>query len=123
MKMHISLDIGDPMEALAVLGKLLDVNLVATDRPVEDLQPEGIVAPLVGVDGQPVAAGAPAVLVTTEAPKAQTVAFSEVELAVQRRAKRDGIPAVKAILAQFGAERARNLDPSQYAAFVEACNA
>ncbi len=117
MKVHVSLEIGDPMEAMNVLAALAGIKLMPLEGAT---QTEG--SALVGADGKTPLADTTSGIITEEAPPKPVPPFAEVEQAVYRKSKGpDGIPGTKAVLAQFGVERARELQPEQYADFIAAC--
>ena len=131
MQVNVQLTIGNPAEAIQVLAVLgnLQHTLHGLQADIDASQIQGAQTPstepatpsLVGADGNPVSAEAVAA-----APAVQEVTYGDVEKAVRQRAKRPGaggVPAVKEILAGFGVDRARKLDPSQYAEFVARCSA
>lgn len=124
VQVNVNLTFGNPIEALHVLTMLGGGNATETEQgltfslPLNQAQPAARPtspaqdAGIVDVSGQPVSAqgGAPIVAPPT---------FGDVESAAQQHAKRHGIPSLKAVLAEFGVERARNLTEDQYPAVIE----
>jgi hypothetical protein len=118
MQMEVKLIFGNPVEAVQVMATLgglantlqgLQADVAAFQQPPQAPAGSGIV----DAQGHPATTEGPAVV---EGPK-----YADVEQALQRYAKRHGIPAVKEVLAALGVERARQLKPEQWADFIARC--